>query len=64
MNPFHSLDFKPNVTYVFKKNNIEPFEFINTLDVLKRYDNYADKYAALAQQPFLCAPDPAASDKF
>lgn len=39
--------------YIFKKHNIEPFELINTLDVLKKYENYADKYAALAKFPLL-----------
>ncbi len=35
--------------YVFKKHNIDPFEFINKLECLKKYDNHADKYVALAK---------------
>ncbi len=40
--------------YIFKKYNIEPFEFTNTLEVLKKYENHADKNATLAKFPLLC----------
>lgn len=46
--------------YIFKKHNIEPFEFINTLEILKKYDNHADKYTALAKSPLLCTSPQAA----
>ena len=39
--------------YIFKKHSIEPFELINTLEVLKKHDNHADRYAALAKSPLL-----------
>ena len=38
---------------IFKKHHIEPFELINTLETLQKYDSYADKYAALAKFPLL-----------
>ena len=38
--------------YIFKKYNLNPFEFINTLETLKKYNNPADRYTALAKSPF------------
>jgi len=35
--------------YIFKKRNIDPLALINTSVDLEKYDNYADKYAALAR---------------
>ena len=39
--------------YIFKKNRIEPFALLNTLKTLQKYDNPAEKYAALAKMPIL-----------
>lgn len=39
--------------YIFKKHRIEPFELLNTLETLKKYNNPADKYCALAKMPIL-----------
>ena len=39
--------------YIFKKHRIEPFELLNTLEALQKYNNPADKYCALAKMPIL-----------
>lgn len=38
---------------VFRKNRIDPLEFVNRIPALEEYDNPADKYAALAKSSFL-----------
>ena len=35
--------------YVFKKYKVAPFDLLNSLEVLQKYDNPAERYAALAK---------------
>lgn len=39
--------------YIFKKYSIEPFASLNTLETLQKYNNPAERYAALAKKPIL-----------
>lgn len=39
--------------YIFKKHSIDPFDLLNTLETLQKYNNPADKYCALAKMPIL-----------
>lgn len=39
--------------YIFKKHSIDPFDLLNTLDTLQKYNNPAEKYTALAKMPML-----------
>ena len=39
--------------YIFNKHRVEPFELLNTLETLQKYDNPADKYCALAKMSIL-----------
>ncbi len=39
--------------YIFKKHRVEPFELLNNLETLQKYDNPAERYAALAKMPIL-----------
>ena len=39
--------------YIFKKHRVEPFELLNNLEILQKYDNPAERYAALAKMPIL-----------
>ena len=39
--------------YIFKKHSVDPFELLNTLETLQKYNNPADKYCALAKMPIL-----------
>lgn len=39
--------------YIFKKHGIEPFELLNTLETLQKYNNPAERYTALAKMPIL-----------
>lgn len=39
--------------YIFKKHRIEPFVLLNTLETLQKYNNPAERYAALAKMPIL-----------
>lgn len=34
---------------IYRELNVKPFSIINTVDFLKKYDNHADKYVALAK---------------
>lgn len=38
---------------IFKKHEVEPFELLNTLETLQKYNNPAEKYCALAKMPIL-----------
>ena len=39
--------------YIFKKHRVEPFELLSTLETLQKYDNPAERYAALAKMSIL-----------
>lgn len=39
--------------YIFKKHRVEPFELLNTLETMQKYNNPAERYAALAKMPIL-----------
>ena len=39
--------------YIFKKHRVDPFELLNTLETLQKYNNPADKYCALAKMPII-----------
>ena len=39
--------------YIFKKHSIDPFDLLNTLETLQKYNNPAEKYTALAKMPIL-----------
>ena len=39
--------------YIFKKHRVDPFELLNTLETLQKYNNLAEKYTALAKMPIL-----------
>lgn len=42
-----------HAAYIFKKHRIEPFELLNTLEDLNKYNNPADKFCAIAKIPML-----------
>ena len=39
--------------YIYKKHRVEPLELLNTLETLQKYNNPAERYAALAKMPIL-----------
>ena len=39
--------------YIFNKHRVEPLELLNALETLQKYDNPAERYAALAKMPIL-----------
>ncbi|MBP3313522.1 MAG: hypothetical protein J6K84_02560 [Oscillospiraceae bacterium] len=40
-------------TYIFKKHRVDPFELLNTLETLQKYNHPAERYTALAKMPIL-----------
>ncbi|MBR5519363.1 MAG: hypothetical protein IKU55_01465 [Clostridia bacterium] len=38
---------------IFKQHKLKPLDYLNTLTILQKYDNFADKYCALAKSPVL-----------
>jgi hypothetical protein len=39
--------------YIFKKHSIDPFDLLNTLETLQKYNNPAEKYTAPAKMTIL-----------